>query len=272
MNVFDLPVHPHADIFPMLSEAELSELANDIAENGLREPLVLQVVEGVDTLIDGRNRRAACALVHVEPGVRYLNGEDPTAYIFSTNIARRHLTAGQRAMLTGIMYPEGEKGGRGKHSTISGELSKYEQNILSQARAVLRHPDLVSMVMAGKSLNDAYETAKAKERDADAYGDAVAFLEKHAPDFAVLVREENKSPFEMRRKFEEAASKRKLARLGLWTILSKVETYLSSVGEDHYSDFDAYFAEAPEECEADIAALASSMAKFAKYLKTKVTK
>ena len=113
VNVFEIEVHPAADVFPMLSEDELLELANDIAENGLREPLVLQVSEeGKTLLIDGRNRRAACELVKVTPDVRYLNGEDATAFIFSTNIARRHLTAGQRAMAHARLYPA-EKGGRG---------------------------------------------------------------------------------------------------------------------------------------------------------------
>jgi hypothetical protein len=33
-------VHPVADLFPLMPEDELQELADDIAANGLREPLV----------------------------------------------------------------------------------------------------------------------------------------------------------------------------------------------------------------------------------------
>ena len=266
MNVFEIPVHPHADIFPMLAESELAELANDIAENGLREPLVLQVVEGVDTLIDGRNRRAACALVHVEPGVRYLNGEDPTAYIFSTNIARRHLTAGQKAMAHAMMYPDPARLKR-KADVLSENINK---GYLSYARRILPYPDLVSMVMAGKSLDDAYTTAKAKEQDANAYSEAVEFLEKNAPDLAILVREENKNPFEMRRKWDEEAKKRSTERFGLWHILGNIDKWVTACDEAQYSRYNEYFAEAPDECETDIKRLSKEMAKLAKYLNSKV--
>jgi len=39
-------------------------------------------------------------MASVEPRFVGLNGTDPVAYILSSNIARRHLTTGQRAMLT----------------------------------------------------------------------------------------------------------------------------------------------------------------------------
>ena len=48
-------------------------------------------------LVDGRNRRAACRIAGVEPAVRPLNGEDPTALVLSANIHRRHLTKGAAA-------------------------------------------------------------------------------------------------------------------------------------------------------------------------------
>jgi ParB-like chromosome segregation protein Spo0J len=45
LNVFALPALPAADVFPMMSEDELQELADDIKENGLREPLVIADIE-----------------------------------------------------------------------------------------------------------------------------------------------------------------------------------------------------------------------------------
>jgi hypothetical protein len=34
------PIHPAAELFPLVSRAELKELANDIKQHGLRQPLV----------------------------------------------------------------------------------------------------------------------------------------------------------------------------------------------------------------------------------------
>ena len=68
-------------------------------------------------LIDGRNQRAACKIAGVEPTTRELEGEDPTAFVLSANIHRRHITKGQRAMAVAMIYPKPEKGGRGRKTT-----------------------------------------------------------------------------------------------------------------------------------------------------------
>ena len=164
MNIFDLPVHPAADVFPMLDTDELSDLAADIKSNGLQHPIVVGMVDGVEMLIDGRNRLAACKLAGVTPEVKQLNGHDPEALILSENIMRRHSTKGQRAMCVAMMYPEGEKGGRGK-KTIS-EMKEFIESLgnnISKARTILKYtPEFIDPVRFGaKSLSEAYEEAKA---------------------------------------------------------------------------------------------------------------
>ena len=58
MDIFKLPVHPQADIFPMLPADEMKELAQDIKQNGLQMPIIIgHDEEGELCLIDGRNRR-----------------------------------------------------------------------------------------------------------------------------------------------------------------------------------------------------------------------
>jgi hypothetical protein len=113
-------------------------------------------------LVDGRNRREACRRLGVEPHVEELNGVDPVAYIISTNITRRHLSKGQRAMAIAKLYPEPEKGGRGKNSLKIKELNA---GYVSQARTVLAWlPQAADAVLAGtKPLGEAYaEATKAR--------------------------------------------------------------------------------------------------------------
>ena len=69
-------VHPYADKFPMLSDAELGELAESIAENGLRSPIVL-TPDGL--ILDGRNRAAACERAGVAPATIVYEGDDLAA-------------------------------------------------------------------------------------------------------------------------------------------------------------------------------------------------
>jgi ParB-like chromosome segregation protein Spo0J len=66
-----IKVHPAADLFPMMSEAELRALGEDIRANGLRSPIVLHRDDKPRedarryTLLDGRNRLDAMELVGI---------------------------------------------------------------------------------------------------------------------------------------------------------------------------------------------------------------
>lgn len=87
--------HPDADLFPIMGETELAELAADIAANGLRESIKLD--HAGDFLIDGRNRERACERAGVDPRYDRLPiGTDIFAYVVSVNLRRRHLTDEQR--------------------------------------------------------------------------------------------------------------------------------------------------------------------------------
>jgi hypothetical protein len=86
--------HPLAEIFPMLPDAELHDLAEDIKKNGLRELIVLH--EG--QILDGRNRYRACEIAGVDARFTKFSGSSPTSFVVSANIRRRHLTPSQKAM------------------------------------------------------------------------------------------------------------------------------------------------------------------------------
>lgn len=85
-----------AAIFPLMAESELADLAADIKNNGLLEPIWTYRGE----VIDGRNRYLACYKVGVEPQFKTWDGRGSLlSFIISMNLKRRHLNESQRAMI-----------------------------------------------------------------------------------------------------------------------------------------------------------------------------
>jgi hypothetical protein len=172
-------VHPAAALFPMLAAEELADLADDIRANGLLHPIVLDP-DGV--LIDGRNRLAACRLAGVEPSFTTYDG-DPLALIYSANIQRRNLTKGQTAMAIARMLDLSE--GRYNGARALTFAAKVSESRISYAVAVLKYaPDLIDQVMAGRSLDEAYEVALERKRQRDADLKALRRLRATYPDLA----------------------------------------------------------------------------------------
>lgn len=89
--------HPFSNLFPMLSDSELSDLATDIKLNGQVETVKLH--RGM--ILDGRNRYAACAKFGLGVSTELFQGGDRDAlnWVISKNLKRRHLTESQRAMV-----------------------------------------------------------------------------------------------------------------------------------------------------------------------------
>lgn len=105
-------IHPAANIFPEMTDAEARDLMVDMREHGQREPIVL--FDG--KVIDGRNRLRACRWLQIEPKTREYHGreEDIVSYVLSLNLHRRHLSDSQRAMVASKianMRHGGDRGG-----------------------------------------------------------------------------------------------------------------------------------------------------------------
>lgn len=79
----------------MMSESEMAALVADISENGLAEPIELDVL---GNLIDGRNRASACEALGIVPAQQEFDG-DVWKHVISRNLHRRHLSESQRAMI-----------------------------------------------------------------------------------------------------------------------------------------------------------------------------
>src|SRR4051794_14652462 len=90
--------HPVANLWPLLPEAELAELAEDIRANGLRYP-IWRHRDG--RIIDGRNRWLACQSIGVDCPANIFDGSDAELipFVVSLNEKRRHLTVDQRAAI-----------------------------------------------------------------------------------------------------------------------------------------------------------------------------
>jgi hypothetical protein len=106
-NEFFDAIHPAADWFPMMPEAELRELGENIKEHFLLHRLVVWDDGTKKWLVDGRNRVAAMELVGIAIGKQHVQtivaartlGADPYDLVLSLNVRRRHLTSAQKREL-----------------------------------------------------------------------------------------------------------------------------------------------------------------------------
>jgi len=89
--------HEAACIFPMLSEEQIDELADDIKANGQLVPI--QLLDG--KILDGRNRWMACLKIGKKPLTVEVEPNDPIAHVLSLNLKRRSLDDAQSAMVGG---------------------------------------------------------------------------------------------------------------------------------------------------------------------------
>ena len=157
--------HPCANLFPMLEEPELQELADDIAANGQHHPVIIY---DKGLILEGRNRSAACALAGIEPATKVFKGDDTEklAFVLSVNLHRRHLDTAQRAMVAEKLasLKQGEKKADSEiplSQPTQAEVAKMfnvSVNSVKQARKILKTatPEIVAVVERGElSLNAA---------------------------------------------------------------------------------------------------------------------
>jgi ParB-like chromosome segregation protein Spo0J len=174
-----MPVHPAADIFPLLDDADLVALGNDIKKNGLVSPIAVDFDLSKNSkpiLVDGRNRLAAMERVGIrvrleeiharrggevighrlaaddidlniteeETTISVIRG-DPTEYIISANIHRRHLTLLQKKELTAALL----KDNPGRSNRATGDIVKLDDKTVAsvrremESRAEIPHVDRV---------------------------------------------------------------------------------------------------------------------------------
>jgi hypothetical protein len=110
-----LELHPLCTLFPRLSGADFDALRDDVAANGLRQPIVMH--DGM--ILDGGNRYAACLAANVKPSFIKFSGDSIGAFVLSANMHRRHLSAGQQAAIVASVQDWGNAQTVGKPKSVN---------------------------------------------------------------------------------------------------------------------------------------------------------
>ena len=94
-----MEAHEYANLFPMMSQAELQELCADMQAHGYDETAPIMLYDG--KILDGRNRQLAADTVGVNPTYAVFTGTDSEAldFVIRHNLKRRHLNETQRAVI-----------------------------------------------------------------------------------------------------------------------------------------------------------------------------
>jgi hypothetical protein len=167
-------------MFPPLPLAKLEELANDIQQHGLIEPVTL--LDGM--LLDGDIRWDASEIAGVEVRTTVYEGNDPIAFVLARNGRLKQLTLSQKAMAIARLV-QWQRGPNRYHSlrrtypqADMARQAGISKTALESACSLLDHaePHIIAMVDNGEiSVRLACEAVRKTPRDVQCHwtkGDA----------------------------------------------------------------------------------------------------
>jgi ParB-like chromosome segregation protein Spo0J len=143
--------HPIADVWPMLPEDKLHELADDISKNGQLVPVWLY--EG--KILDGRNRWAACKIAGIEPKTKEYTGDEPTAFAVAMNDRRRHMNKGALAAVAAELEP---------HFAADAKRRQAEQARRNQPQAKSQKVENLPPIEKSKAREEAAKSVGVNDR------------------------------------------------------------------------------------------------------------
>ena len=184
-------IHPAAELIPSMETEQYNALVEDIRANGFLNTVKI-TKDGL--VLDGRHRLCASIDIGLDAPLEQHNPIDPVQYVVSENVKRRHLTAGQLAMIAldvEKQYAKEAKERQGKRNDLKrdnfpvpGPESKGKQEgesakkaadtvgvgtrSVQRARKVSNHPDLSEKVKQGEPLKTAYREAVQREKQSAA--------------------------------------------------------------------------------------------------------
>jgi hypothetical protein len=152
-----LELHPLCTLFPRLTGADFNTLRDDIAANGLREPIIMH--DGM--ILDGGNRYRACVDAGVKPKFAKFSGDSIGAFVLSANMHRRHLSAGMQAAIVASVqdWSKAQNVGKPKSGNVTG-LDRVEDRMAQSGasdktqrmadKVARESPDLAKKVAHGE--------------------------------------------------------------------------------------------------------------------------
>jgi ParB-like chromosome segregation protein Spo0J len=223
-------IHPVAALFPMLPDDELDDLAADIRERGLLQPLTLSA-DG-RFLLDGRNRLAACERAGVEPAFVHYDGNDLTGFIIGANVHRRHLTKGQRAMA----IVQANSSPRTIGQTNLASEAETSRTLIARALVVQKWaPELADQVLNGGSLDQAYEIAAGRKRQHEQDAQVFAGLRTQYPTFTETLQqqvEKGELPLAQALAQVQVLAETERARLAVRAFQDRIQLMVEEIGPE----------------------------------------
>ena len=119
------PIGELSTIFPVMVERAFASFVKDVAENGPVNPIYIWN----DEIIDGKHLAWACRELEIEPVYVILPDDiDPTRFVWSKNVERRHLKPSQRALIAAQLSawsPPGRPSKQGRSTKNSAILQSF---------------------------------------------------------------------------------------------------------------------------------------------------
>jgi len=151
-NGTPLSAHPAAEVMPEMSPTDYAGLLEAIRERGLDDPIIVHPDGGI---LDGRHRYRACVELGITPDIQLWDGErgHELDYVLDHNLARRHLTESQRALVAARVRDFGGGPARGKKAAAAADRLNVSTRSVENAAKVLREgaPELVAAVERGEA-------------------------------------------------------------------------------------------------------------------------
>ena len=185
------PVSDLARIFPRMNDEEYAALRDDIAAQGLLEPIAVWR----DEIVDGQHRARACEETGVEPRYTLLDDDmDAVAYVVARNLKRRHLNETQRDIVADQLSQWSEAGGDRQSEKHWPNLA----NALSQSEAA----KLLNVSRSGVK-----QARRVREEGAPEVYEAAGEGKVAVSDAAAIVKEEPEVQREALRRVQDGEAK-----------------------------------------------------------------